>query len=142
MTLRSVAGKEDTLLGAESASTEKETIQAPLAFKFKTETARLVFDHLINAFIDDYMKRRLFIDEAGWRSLVQIAKNAGVSFRSVYGDGGRRGSAISELERRGLIEIRIFTGKRGRGGRITKARILHEKETMKRYIDAEVAGNR
>jgi hypothetical protein len=83
MTLRSVAGEEDKLQEAEIAPTEKETIQAPLAFKFKTETARLVFDHLINAFIDDYMKQRLFIEEAGWRSLVQIAKNAHVSFRSV-----------------------------------------------------------
>ena len=142
MTLRSVAGKEDTLQETKSAAAEKETVQAPLVFKFKTETARLVFDHLINAFIDDYMKRRLFIEEAGWRSLVQIAKNAHVSFRSVYGDGRRRGSAISELERRGLIEIRIFTGKRGRGGRITKARIPYERETMKRYVDARVASSR
>jgi hypothetical protein len=142
MTLRSVAGKEEEQHETEMAPTEKETIQAPLAFKFKTETARLVFDHLINAFIDDYMKRRLFIEEAGWRSLVQIVKNAHVSFRSVYGDGRRRGSAISELERRGLIEMRIFTGKRGRGGRITKARILYERETMKRYVDAHVASSR
>jgi len=139
MTLRSVAEKEDRL---QEAPMEKETIQAPVAFKFKSEAARLVFDHLVNAFVDDYMKRRLFIEEAGWRSMVQIAKNAHVSLRSVYGDKRRRGSAISELERRGLIEIRIFTGKRGRGGVITKARILYEKETMKRYVDAEVASKR
>jgi hypothetical protein len=99
----------------------------------------LVFDYLVNAFVEDYMKRRLFIEEAGWRSLVQIAKDAHVSLRSMYGDERRRGSAISELERRGFIEIRTFTGKRGRGGRITKARISYEKETMKRYVDAEVA---
>ncbi|MBS7633201.1 hypothetical protein KEJ15_06250 [Candidatus Bathyarchaeota archaeon] len=142
MTLRSVPKKEDELQEAEIAPTGKEKIQAPLAFKFKTEAARLVFDHLVNAFIDDYMKRRLFIEEAGWRSMVQIAKNAHVSFRSVYGDERQHGSAISELERRGLIEIRIFTGKRGRGGRITKARISYEKEIMKRYVDAQVAGNR
>jgi len=142
MTLRSVTEKEDKLQEAMVAPIEKETIQAPLAFKFKTENTRLVFDHLVNAFIDDYMKRRLFIDEAGWRSLVQIAKNAHVSFRSVYGDGIRRGSAISELEKRGLIEIRIFTGKRGRGGTIIKARIPYEKETIKRYVDAQVASNR
>jgi len=128
MTLRSVA--------------EKEMAQAPLVFKFKTEAARSVFDHLVNAFIDDYMKRKLFVEEAGWRSLVQIAKDAGVSLRSVYGDERQRGSVISELEKRGLIEIRIFTGKRGRGGRIIKARIPYEKETMKRYVDAEVASKR
>jgi len=142
MTLHSVTGKEDKLQDAMSALAEKEMIQAPLVFKFKTEAARLVFDHLVNAFVDDYMKRRLFVEEAGWRSLVQIAKDAHVSFRSVYGNERQRGSAISELERRGLIEIRIFTGKRGRGGRIVRARIPYEKETMKRYIDAEVAKNR
>jgi hypothetical protein len=139
MTLRSVAGKEDKLQGAEIAPAEKLTSQASLVFKFNTEAARLVFDYLVNAFVEDYMKRRLFIEEAGWRSLVQIAKDAHVSLRSVYGNERRRGSAISELERRGLIEIRIFTGKRGRGGRITKARISYEKETMKRYVDAKVA---
>jgi hypothetical protein len=141
MTLRSVAGKEDKLQEAKSALAEKEMIQTPLAFKFKTEAARLVFDHLVNAFVEDYMKRRLFIEKAGWRSLVQIVKNARVSLRSVYGDGRRRGSAISELERRGFIEIRVFTGQRGRGGRITKARISYEKETMKRYVDAQVASS-
>ncbi len=140
LTLRSVTGKEDTL--QEPSAVGKETVQAPLVFKFKTEAARLVFDHLVNAFVEDYMKQRLFIEEAGWRSLVQIAKNAHVSFRSVYGDERRRGSAISELERRGLIETRIFTGKRGRGGTITKARILYEKEPMKRYVDAKVADKR
>lgn len=120
----------------------KVTVHIPLSFKFKTEAARMVFDYLVLAFMEDYMRRRLFIKEAGWRSLVQIAKNAGVSFRSVYGSGRRRGSAISELERRGFIEIRIFLGHRGRGGKITKARIFYAKETIKRYIDAKVAHNR
>jgi hypothetical protein len=142
MTLHSVSGKKDKLQEAMGALLGKEMVHTPLVFKFKTEAARLVFDHLVTAFVDDYMKRRLFVDEAGWRSLVQIAKNSHVSFRSVYGNGRQRGSAISELERRGLIEIRIFSGKRGRGGRITKARISYEKETMKRYVDAEVAKNR
>lgn len=142
MTLHSVSGKEDKLQEATGALSKKEMVHTPLVFKFKTKAARLVFDHLVTAFIDDYMKQRLFVDEAGWRSRVQIAKNSHVSFRSVYGNGRQRGSAISELERRGLIEIRIFSGKRGRGGRITKARISYEKETMKRYVDAEVAKNR
>ncbi len=115
------------------------TIHPPLVFKFKTNAAKMAFDYLILAFVEDYMKRRLVIQEAGWRSLVQIAKDSGVSLRSVYGNAKRRGSAISELERRGFIETRIFSGKRGRGGKITKLRISYAKETMKRYIDAQVA---
>jgi hypothetical protein len=142
MTLHSVSGKEDKLQEATGELAKKKMVHIPLVFKFKTKAARLVFDHLVTAFIDDYMKRRLFIDDSGWRSLVQIAKNSHVSLRSVYGNRKQRGSAISELERRGLIEVRIFSGKRGRGGRITKARISYEKETMKRYVDAEVAKNR
>jgi len=142
MTLHSVSGKEDKLQEATGELAKKEMVHTPLVFKFKTKAAQLVFDHLVTAFIDDYMRRRLFVDDSGWRSLVQIAKDSHVSFRSVYGNGRRRGSAISELERRGLIEVRIFSGKRGRGGRIIKARISYEKETMKRYVDAEVAKNR
>jgi len=114
-------------------------VHPPLIFKFKTDAAKMVFDCLIQAFVEDYMKRKLVIQEAGWRSLVQIAKNSGVSLRSVYGTAKRRGSAISELERRGLIETGIFSGKRGRGGKITKLRISYAKETIKRYIDAKVA---
>ncbi len=142
MTLRSVAGKEDTSQELKGAAAEREIVQAPLVFKFKTEAARLVFDYLVKAFIEDYMKRRLFVEEAGWKSLVQISKDAGVSFRSVYGNGRQHGSAMSELERRGLVETRIFPGKRGRGGMITKARIAYEKETMKRHVDAKVAERR
>jgi hypothetical protein len=142
MTLRSVAREEETLQELKGATGEKETVQAPLVFEFKTEAARLVFDYLVRSFIEDYMKRRLFVEEAGWRSLVQIAKDARVSSRSVYGDGRQHGSAMSELERRGLVETRIFPGRRGRGGMITKARVFYEKETMKRYVDARVAEKR
>ena len=140
LTMHSVTGEADTLPEATAAGAG--TAQAPLVFEFKTEAARLVFNHLVDAFVDDYMKRKLFVEQAGWRSLVQIAKNAHVSFRSVYGHEGQHGPAIGELERRGLIELRVFTGRRGRGGKIIKARIPYEKDPMKRYIDAEVAKTR
>ena len=42
---------------------------------------------------------------------------------------------ISELEKRGLVEIRFFSGERGRGGRILKMRPAYEKEIIKRYVD-------
>ena len=69
---------------------------------------------------------------------MQIVENAKISKSSVYGAGGRRGPAISELERRGLIETRVFPGERGRGGKILRARIFYEKETVKRYFDKHV----
>ncbi len=122
-----------------SASLASAPTPAALLFEFGTKAAGMVFNYLVRAFIEDYMKRRLFIQEAGWRSFVQIIKNAGVSARSVYGSGGRHGSAISELIRRGLVETRIFPRERGRGGRIIRARISYERETIKRYVDHKVA---
>ena len=122
-----------------NASLTSTPTPATLLFEFGTKAAGMAFDYLVQAFIEDYMKRRLFIQEAGWRSFVQIIKNAGVSARSVYGSGGRHGSAISELIRRGLVETRIFPRERGRGGRIIRARISYERETIKRHVDHKVA---
>ncbi len=65
----------------------------------------------------------------------EIVKHGKVSRSSVYGASGRRGLAISELERRGLVEERVFLGERGRGGKIVKIRICYEKETIKRHVD-------
>ncbi len=71
--------------------------------------------------------------------MVQVIKGTGTSLRSVYGESGRRGLIVSELERRGLIETRIFQGRRGRGGAVQKVRISYEKETVRRYVDDKVA---
>ncbi len=118
------------------------TVHPKLAFEFKTKAAQSVFDFLINAFVEDYMRRRISLEKSGWRTLMQIIKNAKVSKSSVYGAGGRRRSAIAELERRGLVETRVFPGERGRGGRILKMRISYEKETIKRHIDQRIMKNR
>jgi len=113
-----------------------------LAFRFRTKTAQTVFDYLTKAFVEDYMRRRLSLEKSGWRSLMQIVKDAKISKSSVYGGRGRRGPAMSELERRGLVETRVFPGERGRGGKIIKTRISYEKETVKRYVDKQVMKNK
>ncbi len=114
------------------------TILPPTGFQFKTDNAQKVFESLIKAFINDYMKKRLTLEKSGWRTFVQIREKAKVPKSSLYGTAKRRGYAISELERRGLVETRIFPGERGRGGRILKTRIFYEKETIKRYIDQHI----
>jgi len=114
------------------------TVHPKLTFEFKTKTAQSVFGFLISSFVEDYMRRRISLEKSGWRTLMQIIKHAKVSKSSVYGAGGRRGPAISELERRGLVETRVFPGERGRGGRILKMRISYEKETIKRHIDQRI----
>jgi len=65
--------------------------------------------------------------------LSEIVKKARVSKYSVYGSG-RLGPVVSEIERSGLIEARIFPGERGRGGRILKLRVLYENEKVKQQL--------
>ncbi|MCZ2856800.1 MAG: hypothetical protein O2U62_06875 [Candidatus Bathyarchaeota archaeon] len=114
------------------------TVHPKLAFEFKTEVAQRVFSFLVSSFVEDYMKRRLSLEKAGWRTLMEIVKHGKVSKSSVYGAGGRRGRGVSELEKRGLVETRIFLGERGRGGKILKMRISYDKETIKRHIDQRI----
>jgi tetratricopeptide (TPR) repeat protein len=118
------------------------SILPPVGFQFSTNNAQAVFEHLTKAFIEDYMKKRLPLEKSGWRTLVQIQMDSKVPKSSLYGTDRHRGLAISELERRGLIETRIFPGERGRGGKILKTRVAYEKETIKRYIDHHIMKNK
>jgi hypothetical protein len=113
-------------------------VYPPGKFQFSTDQGQRAFDYLCKAFEEDYMKRRFTLEKSGWRTLMQIAKNAKISKTSVYGTGARRGTAIAELLGRGLVEMRIFTEERGRGGKITKARIAYEKDIVKRHMDQKV----
>jgi tetratricopeptide (TPR) repeat protein len=117
---------------------EKTDVAKFLKFEFETESAKKAFDFLLSSFAQDYMQRRLPLEWSGWRTMMDIAKTARISKRMVYGVHGRNGRAISELEHRGLVEIRVFPGERGRGGRIQKARISYEKETVARLVDEKV----
>jgi len=109
-------------------------IYPPRKFEFKTNSAQKVFEYLTKAFVEDYMRRKLTLEESGWRTFMQIIKNTEISKSSIYGRKTPRGPAILELEKRGVIEVRIFPGERGRGGKIMKARISYEKDEIKRYI--------
>ncbi len=110
-----------------------------LKFEFKTDSAKKIFDFLLSAFVQDYMRRRLPLEWSGWRTLMEIVRHTDVSRHSIYGDERSRGRAISELEQRGLVEARIFPKERGRGGKITKLRVFYEKDIVKRRIDQEVS---
>ncbi len=102
--------------------------------KFESKAAQVVFNYLVDAFIEDYEKRRLSVEKSGWRSFPQIIKGAGVSKRSLYGAGGRLGYGLSELQRKSLIDLETLLGERGRGGHILRVRIHHEKELVRRYV--------
>ena len=138
MTLRSkLGGKEGRL--AKEADVPPELALAGaeerLSFEFGSEAAQKAFSYIIDAFINDYMRQKLSLEKSGWRTLMDTIKHGGVPKSSVYSTHGGMGSAISELEKRGLVEIRIFPGERGRGGKILKMRSAYDKETIKRYVD-------
>ena len=102
---------------------------------FKSEAAQKAFDFLINAFLEDYAQKRLPKERCGWRTLMDIVKQAGVSQYSIYKSKGRSGLALSELVKLGLVEVRVFLGERGRGGKIRKIRISYDRKNVIGYID-------
>ncbi|MGA2681847.1 MAG: hypothetical protein ABSF44_08620 [Candidatus Bathyarchaeia archaeon] len=117
------------------------TTYPQLEFEFKNEGARKAFAFLTKAFIDDYMHRRLPLEKSGWKTMMDIVRQGKIPQYSVYGTKGQRGTAIAELERRGIVEARVFSGERGRGGKILKIRVFYEKEIVKRQIDQQVMKN-
>jgi len=124
---------------ASDLSAQQATIDNPLEFEFKTESAKKAFDFLLSSFVEDYMRRRLPLEWSGWRTLNEIVKHGKVSMKAVYSIKGGKGQAIFELEHRGIAETRIFSGERGRGGNISKVRLLYEREVVRRKIDERVA---
>jgi hypothetical protein len=138
MTLRSKLSGKEGMLAKEAEVPPGPALggaEETLSFEFSSESAQKVFSYIIDAFINDYMRQKLSLEKSGWRTLMDTIKYGGVPKSSVYSTRGGMGSAISELVKRGLVEIRFFPGERGRGGRILKMRPAYEKETIKRYID-------
>jgi len=105
------------------------------SFEFEVKSAEDVLDFLAASFLEDYEKRKMPLEHCGWRSLVAIMRQGKIPRSSVYRSGGGRGLAVAELERRGLIEARVSSGERGRGGNIAKLRVCYEKEDVKSYLD-------
>jgi tetratricopeptide (TPR) repeat protein len=129
--LRSVSGTPSPLTGL----TVPPKIAIPEGFRFETERARELFQCLIKDFLQDYMSRRLYLEKAGWRSLMDLVGEMKIPRSAVYGPQGRTGPVLAELERRGLVETRIFPKERGRGGAIKKVRVAYENEIVKRLVE-------
>jgi ABC-type transport system substrate-binding protein len=124
-----------TVTAGAAAELMAEPQQADDVLGFEKPGSRLAFDYLVTSFIDDYMRKRLYSEQSGWRSLVQISQECKISQGALYGRGGNHGPVIAELQSRGLIEVRTFTGQRGRGGDVIKVRVAYDKEPLKQYVD-------
>jgi hypothetical protein len=110
------------------------TVKPRQSFNFRTKSAEAILNFLASSYSEDNGKK-LPLDLCGWRSLAEVMKNGKLPRSSVYRVGGGRGSAVAELENRGLIEAKMISGERGRGGTIVKLRVCSEKEDIKRYVD-------
>jgi tetratricopeptide (TPR) repeat protein len=137
---RTAKAKQITITVQVGSGEEKTGVAELLRGKleFKSEAAEQAFVFLVDAFVEDYFRRRLPKERCGWRTLMDIVKQAKVSRYSMYGSGGHRGLATTELENLGAVEVRFFFGERGRGGKIVKLRVSYEKENVKRYIDQRI----
>ena len=110
----------------------------PEKFNFELHAAEKAFNFLITSFIEDYMRRRLAPEKAGWRTLMEVVTHEKIPKSSMYGYEKRKGKALIELEKRGLVESRFFPGERGRGGRVVRVRVCYDKEIIKRQIDNRI----
>jgi len=104
-------------------------------FRGAKDQAKVALDFLVEAFIEDYMRERLYIEQSGWRSLTQISHACKIPPSVLYGRQGRYGPILRELLSRGLVESRTFTRQRGRGGSVIKVRIAYDRDPTKRYVD-------
>ncbi len=113
---------------------EKMSTQTQPNLEFKCEAAQKAFDFLINSFVNDYASLKYPKERCGWRTLMDIVKAAQISQYSLYGQSNRKGEAMLELKRSNLIETRLFTGERGRAGKVLKIRVVHENESVMKLI--------
>jgi len=119
-----------------SSPTEKDNAMEILTVKleFKSEATQKAFDFLVSSFREDYIQRKLTQERSGWRTMTDIVKKGNVSKYSVYGSSNNLGRVITELQKNGLVETRMFIGERGRGGKVFKVRVDNEKEIVRRHI--------
>jgi tetratricopeptide (TPR) repeat protein len=113
----------------------------PITFDFKQVESRKSFEYLVKAFFEDYKKKKFLIEKSGWRSLVEVSKATKIPRSYFYNRKGRVGLPIAELERRGLVDLRIFTGERGRGGKVIRIRINVERDIIEQFIKNKLSIN-
>jgi hypothetical protein len=120
-----------TELEDSALSTRQENIE------FGSQAAEKAFDYLLRSFAEDYVRRKMPKEKAGWRTLMDIVRQGKITRHSVYGSSRGRRQTLAELEQSHLIETRMFSGERGRGGVVRKVRVCYEKENIKRLVDRD-----
>jgi hypothetical protein len=127
-----------TIQAPETSTKEARFAKLPqIEFKFRSGDAQKAFDFLVKSFLKDYVEKKLPAERSGWRTLMDLVKNGKISKYAAYGLKGRGRRAVSELQHRGLVEARVFSGERGRGGKILKLRVAYNNEALKGRLVAK-----
>jgi hypothetical protein len=95
-----------------------------------------ILDHLLKSFLADRDLRRVKMEACGWRTATDVINHTKVPKAAIYGrkEAARIGPCLMELLSRGFVEVRHFTGERGRSGKIMKIRIAHENEQLATWM--------
>ncbi len=99
-------------------------------------TSRII-EFLASSFIKDNASR-LPLEHCGWKTKMEIVKELKIPRSHVYGEpryGRTFGKQLDLLIKSSLVEYRIFPRERGRGGNITRVRILIENEKVRKYVE-------
>ncbi len=102
--------------------------------RFRNRKAERVFDSLVRAFLDDSRNKRFSERDAGWRSLVQIARDVDMAPSSLYPRQGGVNPIMGELTSRGWVETRVIPGARGRGGVSLRVRVAYDRLPVQAYV--------
>jgi len=81
---------------------------------------------------------RLPLERCGWKTMMEIVKALKIPRSHVYGEpryGRTFGRQLDLLIKSSLVEYRIFPRERGRGGNVTRVRILIENERVRKYVE-------
>lgn len=126
---------ESGLISVTARGVSPPSVQAQEEFEFKSERSKTIFDQLVSDFLKDYLSRNFMEERSGWRSIVELARETGIPVSSLYSKA--RGGAVPfrELWKRGLVEMRLSPGERGRGGEVTKIRIAYAKAPIRNHVD-------
>lgn len=109
--------------------------ESPTDLRFDSERTRGIFDYLVGSFIEDYMRKKYFVERSGWRGLVEVARAVKLSPSTLYRRHSRLDPTVANLVRNGFVETRVFPGERGRGGEVLRLRIAYERKPVGEYIN-------
>ena len=113
-------------------------VQSERVIEPKVVATSQIMEFLANAFAEEYTSRRLALPNSGWRTLMEIVHKLKIPRSHVYGEpryGRTFGKQLESLIRSSLVEYRIFPGERGRGGDITKVRVLLDNQDVREYVE-------